>query len=582
MSCKTTYDPCLDGKLNQIGSYSAAARYAAEQSATSATQSANSATASATSATNSATSATQANNYLTQVENIFEDFDERYLGSKAVAPTVDNQGNPLQEGAMYWNSVANSLYVWDGSVWVALPTGFNEFTNFLATGTPTARNLVTRGGDVINVKDFGAVGDGVTDDAAAIQAAMNFGGTIYFPEGTYIVSQNISVTDKRSGVIGAHPTKTIFSFSGSSAGFTFNSGTDSSNTFLIENIQLIKSNQNSLDSAIKIIGKSGLAIPTVSIANVNINGQWKYGVYLEDVALSNFNKVTIDVSQTYTDSCFRITGQSIDNSFNSCSCFSSQIGFNIDGVGEGVLINNCTMVNVIVGIRANHQSTVPPKSEPWLSVSGTHINANSRCIVLVNVLQSIISGCLFYAGIGNSGVKEGWIGVDVSGGDGAVNEEIVISNNIFNGRTYPDPSMIGVSINTGNSVVVSGNMFIETVTGIYAGTDCLESKFTDNLYRGLANSIINTGITNSHYFTDQGAICVNNIANGLKIEPNVTSGSPTIRAYGSDENININLATKGSGLISFGTFTEQGATPTTGFIEILDAAGTPRKIAVIS
>jgi hypothetical protein len=44
----------------------------------------------------------------------------------------------------------------------------------------------------VSVKDFGAVGDGVTDDTVAIQAAINalspLGGTLYFPKGTYIVS----------------------------------------------------------------------------------------------------------------------------------------------------------------------------------------------------------------------------------------------------------------------------------------------------------------------------------------------------------------------------------------------------------
>ena len=39
--------------------------------------------------------------------------------------------------------------------------------------------------DTVSVKDFGAVGDGVTDDTAAIQAALNVGGRIYFPTGTY-------------------------------------------------------------------------------------------------------------------------------------------------------------------------------------------------------------------------------------------------------------------------------------------------------------------------------------------------------------------------------------------------------------
>lgn len=43
----------------------------------------------------------------------------------------------------------------------------------------------------VSVKDFGAVGDGTTDDASAIQSALdalkNTGGIIYFPVGTYLV-----------------------------------------------------------------------------------------------------------------------------------------------------------------------------------------------------------------------------------------------------------------------------------------------------------------------------------------------------------------------------------------------------------
>lgn len=202
MSCKT-YDPCLDGKLNQIGSYASVARQSAEASSASATQSANSATASATSAANSqnsandsADSANEANNYLTQVENIFNDFDERYLGAKSVAPTLDNQGNPLQEGALYYNSTSNGLFVWNGTVWVS--ADFNQFTNFTATGTTFARNLVTREADVVNVKDFGAVPDGVTNNYTAILNAINYaatnGKTVYFPgPGTYNLSPAVTV-----------------------------------------------------------------------------------------------------------------------------------------------------------------------------------------------------------------------------------------------------------------------------------------------------------------------------------------------------------------------------------------------------
>ena len=37
-----------------------------------------------------------------------------------------------------------------------------------------------------NVMDFGAVGDGITKDTAAVQRAIDQGGTVYFPAGTYL------------------------------------------------------------------------------------------------------------------------------------------------------------------------------------------------------------------------------------------------------------------------------------------------------------------------------------------------------------------------------------------------------------
>jgi hypothetical protein len=57
-----------------------------------------------------------------------------------------------------------------------------------ATGSTTARTLENRFADVVNVKDFGATGNGVADDTAAIQAAVNNGGEVFFPKGTYLVS----------------------------------------------------------------------------------------------------------------------------------------------------------------------------------------------------------------------------------------------------------------------------------------------------------------------------------------------------------------------------------------------------------
>ena len=88
-------------------------------SGTNATNAANSATASASSASASAGSATAAANSASAAAAAFDSFDDRYLGSKSSAPTVDNDGNALVEGALYFDSSSNGMKVYDGSNWIA-------------------------------------------------------------------------------------------------------------------------------------------------------------------------------------------------------------------------------------------------------------------------------------------------------------------------------------------------------------------------------------------------------------------------------------------------------------------------------
>lgn len=58
--------------------------------------------------------------------------------------------------------------------------------------SPILGPVTDKGGQVFNVKAYGAVGKGTTDDTAAIQAALNAaapeGGTVYFPQGIYIAN----------------------------------------------------------------------------------------------------------------------------------------------------------------------------------------------------------------------------------------------------------------------------------------------------------------------------------------------------------------------------------------------------------
>lgn len=48
----------------------------------------------------------------------YDAFDDRYLGAKSTSPTVDNDGNTLLTGALYFDITANSMKVWNGSAWL--------------------------------------------------------------------------------------------------------------------------------------------------------------------------------------------------------------------------------------------------------------------------------------------------------------------------------------------------------------------------------------------------------------------------------------------------------------------------------
>lgn len=94
--------------------------------------------------------------------------------------------------------------------------------------------------DVVNVKRYGAVGDGVTDDTVAIQAALNVGGRIYFPKGTYFVTDTLilvsnTVLDLYSANIVANCSgKPLFKFDSAKSELTILGGTVSgtANSFL--------------------------------------------------------------------------------------------------------------------------------------------------------------------------------------------------------------------------------------------------------------------------------------------------------------------------------------------------------------
>lgn len=56
----------------------------------------------------------------TAAELALDSFDDVYLGAKSSAPTLDNDGNALQEGALYYDTVIQGLRVYKGAAWFTL------------------------------------------------------------------------------------------------------------------------------------------------------------------------------------------------------------------------------------------------------------------------------------------------------------------------------------------------------------------------------------------------------------------------------------------------------------------------------
>lgn len=132
-----------------------------------------------------ASSESNALSFKNLTEALYTDFTNRYFGAFSSDPSVDDLGNPPNEGSIYFNSTSNVFFTWTDGAWVNhFPSNPNGLL-ITATGTTTPRTLGDRFADVVNVKDKGAALDGVTDDSAAFLSAG--AGTVFVPSGNAVV-----------------------------------------------------------------------------------------------------------------------------------------------------------------------------------------------------------------------------------------------------------------------------------------------------------------------------------------------------------------------------------------------------------
>ncbi len=130
----TTQAGIATTKASEASASASAASTSETNSATSETNSANSATASANSATASANSATASAGSASAAAASFDLFDDSYLGAKSSNPTVDNDGNALSDGALYFDTTNDVMKVYDlaTTTWLQLTPTVSNQTNINA------------------------------------------------------------------------------------------------------------------------------------------------------------------------------------------------------------------------------------------------------------------------------------------------------------------------------------------------------------------------------------------------------------------------------------------------------------------
>ena len=136
-------------------SSASAASSSASAASTSASNAATSASNAATSESNAASSASAAATSASNAAASFDSFDDRYLGAKASDPTLDNDGNALIDGALYFDTTNNVMKVYDlgTTTWLRTTPTSAQLTD-ISTVAGISADVTTVAANVAGVTSF--------------------------------------------------------------------------------------------------------------------------------------------------------------------------------------------------------------------------------------------------------------------------------------------------------------------------------------------------------------------------------------------------------------------------------------------
>lgn len=365
--------------------------------------------------------------------------------------------------------------------------------------TKTKQRMSARG--LLDVKDFGAIGDGVTDDTNAIQSAINAmsaGDTLLFSKGTYLVSANIAAGQDaidqgtsvyRSLKITANNI-TITADKGASLLFDTDPGVQMIVMYVTGNYFNI--------SGLGFFGSDGAKPTTGIVTGLNIYGSYGSEVSNLEVAYTSGAGVRLEgCDYSYVRNCFlHDCKDTAFNGFSGCQHCAIEDS-RVTNSGDG----NCTFYGANL----------------YCAMSRCYFSGASQLGVIESSHYSTIDGCFFDGSDGNAnngpimnrsrfssiknnkivGMQYGIIvrETDIAGAGGIPNWSAVVSENEIRDcqQRITGQRVIGLWLEYASNVLVTNNTFIRTQSGTAGANEIRllnRNGYATNLQRTLENLTI--------------------------------------------------------------------------------------------